>query len=118
MIYDIRDKKRNASVRANLRASKVRSRKASMPTVTKTEATVNRVDNLISTISAPGSNPELTPAAVAKLSLLRVRMLRAVRYNTRRSAGRISPVLSGAAAGRTALRSNKEPLQAKKHKAL
>lgn len=117
MIYDIRDKKRSVSVRANLRAAKVRSRKAATA-ATKSPAPAHRADNLTSTLSTLGSAPEMKPAVVAKLSLLRARALRAARYSARRSAGRASPVLSGAAVGRTALRPLKEPAQTKKHKAL
>lgn len=118
MIYDIRDKKRSASVRANLRVAKLRSRKAARPVATKISASASRADNLASTLSATGDDSEMTPAAVAKLSLLRVRALRAVRYSARRSAGRVSPVLSGVAVGRTALRPIKESSQTKKQKAL
>jgi hypothetical protein len=117
MIYDIRDKKRSASVRANLRVAKVRRRKAATLAATQIPTPANRAD-LVSTLSAPGSDPEIGPAVAAKLSLLRLRALRAVRYSTRRSAGRASPILLGAAVGRTTLRPLKEPPQTKKQKAL
>ena len=118
LVYDIRDKKRTASVRANLRAAKVRRRKASMPETTKTASAGDRINGILSAISAPVNNFKTKHALVAKLSLLRERALRAIRYTARRRGGRASHILPGATVGRTILRIPTAPSRVKKQKAL
>lgn len=105
-------------MRANLRAAKLRGKKALLSLHTKT---ISAVSKLISGTPVTGtyrSSYSLKHSANAKLALYRERVLRTVRYNTHRNAGRVSSTAAGVAVGRTSLRSTKASSQAKKQNAL
>ena len=97
---------------------KLRAKKATTPDNTKVLLVANKLDQLVNTAFAPASVAGTYPTATTKLALLRERVLRAVRYNSRRSAGQTPASALGATTGRTVLRRAKAPSRVKKQQAL
>lgn len=117
-MYDIRDRKRSATLRTNLRLTKLRSKKAATPSSTASSATVKSFDNITGAHLAQAGVRGADYATVSKLTALRERILRAARYNSRRRQGQSAPRLSGCTVGRTMLQRVSKSSEAKKQKAL
>ncbi len=117
-MYDIRDKKRNAAMRTSLRRAKLRSKKVSMPSATKATTAANKIHGTIPATTAIASSAGTVCSITTKLTLLQERVLRAVRYNLRRSSGQTSTITLGSSIGRTTLRCNVASSRIKKQKAL
>ena len=118
LVYDIRDKKRNAAVRATSRAAKLRARKVITPDSTKTTTLVKRLDNSTRVDTAQKANYGTAYAVTTKLALFRESILRAGKYNSRRRLGQYAPLVSGCTVGRTVLRLTAGDVKEKKQSAL
>lgn len=118
LVYDIRDKKRSASVRANLRLLKLRSKRLAAPSTAKSLTAAAGLTTFVSGGATDSACHGSDYAANAKLVVLRERILRATRYNVRRGAGQDAPLVSGCTVGRTVLQRAQESSVDKKQKAL
>lgn len=115
MVYDIREKKRNRSIRTNLIKAKLLRKKVATSSAPSSLAAANTlVGNFVTSKPSDGANL----AARAKLAVYRERILRPVRYIHHRNLRQVPLMLSGLTVGRTALQSNKLLARDKKQKAL
>lgn len=118
LVYDIRDKKRGAAVRSNLRFARLRSKKATAPSAAKSLLIAGSLVATVGTGSLHSNGRGTNHAAAAKLALLRERILRAARYNSRRCLGQRTPLVAGCTVGRSILHRAPESSASKKQKAL
>jgi len=101
-----------------LRAAKLLGKKILTPLAKDTTPAIAKFDNILAATATVNLPAGVKSSASTKLFLIRERVLRAIRYNSRRQAGRGSHRAAGVSVGRTLLRTPAESSKNNKQQVL